>query len=127
MALILQFLYAFTPIVVKSASRATIKPFFFKILPFFNNYIRVGWYSIAYIPVGFPVIKEGWKSITNGNFFTEFFFMGIATIGAFAIGEYPGGVAVMVFYAVGELFQGAAVKRAKGNIQALLDSLNPQL
>ena len=94
---------------------------YFKILPFFNNYIRLAWYIIAYIPVGFPVIKEGWKSIKNGNFFTEFFLMGIATIGAFAIGEYPEGVAVMVFYAVGELFQGAAVKRAKGNIKALLD------
>ncbi|WP_321827108.1 heavy metal translocating P-type ATPase [Maribacter dokdonensis] len=94
---------------------------YFNILPFFNNYIRLGWYIIAYIPVGFPVIKEGWKSIKNGNFFTEFFLMGIATIGAFAIGEYPEGVAVMVFYAVGELFQGAAVKRAKGNIKALLD------
>ncbi len=94
---------------------------YFNILPFFNNYIRPAWYIIAYIPVGFPVIKEGWKSIKNGNFFTEFFLMGIATIGAFAIGEYPEGVAVMVFYAVGELFQGAAVKRAKGNIKALLD------
>ena len=94
---------------------------YFNILPFFNNYISLAWYIIAYIPVGFPVIKEGWKSIKNGNFFTEFFLMGIATIGAFAIGEYPEGVAVMVFYAVGELFQGAAVKRAKGNIKALLD------
>lgn len=94
---------------------------YFNILPFFNNNIRLAWYIIAYIPVGFPVIKEGWKSIKNGNFFTEFFLMGIATIGAFAIGEYPEGVAVMVFYAVGELFQGAAVKRAKGNIKALLD------
>ncbi|KSA11761.1 Heavy metal-(Cd/Co/Hg/Pb/Zn)-translocating P-type ATPase [Maribacter dokdonensis DSW-8] len=94
---------------------------YFNILPFFNNYIRLGWYIIAYIPVGFPVIKEGWKNIKNGNFFTEFFLMGIATIGAFAIGEYPEGVAVMVFYAVGELFQGAAVIRAKGNIKALLD------
>lgn len=47
--------------------------------------------------------------------------MSIATLGAFAIGEYPEGVAVMLFYAVGELFQSAAVKRAKGNIKALLD------
>ena len=47
--------------------------------------------------------------------------MSIATIGAFAIGEYPEGVAVMLFYAVGELFQSAAVKRAKGSIKALLD------
>ncbi|HBU77758.1 MAG TPA: cadmium-translocating P-type ATPase, partial [Muricauda sp.] len=61
------------------------------------------------------------KSIKNGDFFTEFFLMSIATLGAFAIGEYPEGVAVMLFYAVGELFQNAAVNRAKGNIKALLD------
>ncbi|MAO41841.1 heavy metal translocating P-type ATPase, partial [Leeuwenhoekiella sp.] len=81
----------------------------------------IAWYAVAYIPVGFPVIKEGWKSIRDGDFFTEFFLMSIATLGAFAIGEYPEGVAVMLFYAVGELFQNAAVNRAKGNIKALLD------
>ncbi|MCM4158097.1 heavy metal translocating P-type ATPase [Gramella sp. AN32] len=88
---------------------------------FFKNWIRIVWYAVAYLPVGFPVIKEGWKSIKNGDFFTEFLLMSIATIGAFAIGEYPEGVAVMLFYAVGELFQSAAVKRAKGSIKALLD------
>lgn len=88
---------------------------------FFKDWVRIIWYSIAYLPVGFPVIKEGWKSIVRGDFFTEFLLMSIATIGAFAIGEYPEGVAVMLFYAVGELFQAAAVKRAKGNIKALLD------
>ncbi|MBO0593179.1 cadmium-translocating P-type ATPase [Cellulophaga sp. E16_2] len=90
-------------------------------VPFFTKWIRISWYIIAYIPVGWPVIKEGWKSIKNGDFFTEFLLMTIATIGAFAIGEYPEGVTVMLFYAVGELFQDAAVKRAKGNIKALLD------
>lgn len=88
---------------------------------FFKDWARVIWYSIAYLPVGFPVAKEGWKSIKKGDVFTEFFLMSIATIGAFAIGEYPEGVAVMLFYAVGELFQAAAVKRAKNNIKALLD------
>ncbi|WP_047418578.1 heavy metal translocating P-type ATPase [Cellulophaga sp. Hel_I_12] len=88
---------------------------------FFKDWIRIVWYAVAYLPVGFPVIKEGWKSIKNGDFFTEFLLMSIATIGAFAIGEYPEGVAVMLFYAVGELFQSAAVKRAKGSIKALLD------
>jgi Cd2+/Zn2+-exporting ATPase len=94
---------------------------YFKSFPFFDGYIRLAWYIIAYIPVGLPVLKEGWESIKKGNFFTEFFLMGIATIGAFGIGEYPEGVAVMLFYGVGELFQSAAVKRAKGNIKALLD------
>ncbi|MRI00234.1 cadmium-translocating P-type ATPase [Kriegella sp. EG-1] len=94
---------------------------YFDAIPFFKGWVRIVWYTIAYIPVGFPVIKEGWNSIKNGDFFTEFFLMSIATLGAFGIGEYPEGVAVMLFYAVGELFQQAAVNRAKGNIKALLD------
>ncbi len=94
---------------------------YFDVLPFFKGWVRIIWYTIAYIPVGFPVIKEGWNSILKGDFFTEFLLMSIATLGAFAIGEYPEGVAVMLFYAVGELFQQAAVNRAKGNIKALLD------
>jgi len=85
---------------------------YFDALPLFKGWVRIVWYSVAYIPVGFPVIKEGWESIKQGDFFTEFFLMSIATLGAFAIGEYPEGVAVMLFYAVGELFQNAAVKRA---------------
>src|SRR5690606_31246528 len=94
---------------------------YFDAFPYFSGWIRLLWYVVAYIPVGFPVIMEGWESIKKGDFFTEFFLMSIATIGAFAIGEYPEGVAVMLFYAVGELFQNAAVNRAKGNIKALLD------
>ncbi|AFL79547.1 heavy metal-translocating P-type ATPase, Cd/Co/Hg/Pb/Zn-transporting [Aequorivita sublithincola DSM 14238] len=88
---------------------------------FFKDWIRLMWFGIAYIPVGFPVMKEGWESILKGDFFTEFFLMTIATIGAFAIGHYEEGVAVMLFYAVGELFQNSAVKKARGNIKALLD------
>jgi len=88
---------------------------------FFQGWIRLMWFVIAYIPVGRPVIKEAIQALTKGEIFTEFFLMSIATIGAFAIGEYPEGVAVMLFYAVGELFQSAAVRRAKNNIKALLD------
>ncbi|MEB2776550.1 heavy metal translocating P-type ATPase [Algoriphagus sp. D3-2-R+10] len=87
----------------------------------FSGYVRLGWYLIAYIPVGLPVLKEALKSITKGDVFSEFFLMGIATIGAFAIGEYPEGVAVMLFYSVGEVFQGMAVRKAKTNIKTLLD------
>lgn len=94
---------------------------YFNIFLFFKGWVRVGWYTVAYIPVGLPVIKEGWNSIKNGDFFTEFLLMSLATLGAFAIGEYPEGVAVMLFYAVGELFQNASVNRAKSNIKALLD------
>lgn len=88
---------------------------------FFQGWVRVIWYAIAYFPVGFPVLKEAFEALKKGEIFTEFFLMSIATIGAFAIGEYPEGVAVMLFYAVGELFQSAAVRRAKDNIKALLD------
>ena len=90
-------------------------------LAFFSGWVRLVWYIVAYIPVGFPVVKEALEALSKGEIFTEFFLMSIATIGAFAIGEYPEGVAVMLFYAVGELFQAAAVKRAKSNITALLD------
>ena len=88
---------------------------------FFQGWIRIGWYVLAYLPVGWPVLVKGWKSILKGDVFTEFFLMDIATLGAFAIGEYPEAVAVMLFYAIGELFQDAAVTRAKRNIKALLD------
>jgi len=88
---------------------------------FFQGWLRISWYGLAYLPVGWPVLVKGWKAILKGDIFTEFFLMGIATMGAFAIGEYPEAVAVMLFYAIGELFQGAAVNRAKRNIKALLD------
>lgn len=90
-------------------------------LDWFKGYLRIGWYVAAYIPVGLPVLKEAFKSISKGDVFSEFFLMGIATLGAFAIGEYPEGVAVMLFYSVGEIFQGMAVTRAKTNIKTLLD------
>jgi Cd2+/Zn2+-exporting ATPase len=90
-------------------------------LGFFDGFARLIWYAIAYLPVGLPVMKDAIKSIRAGELFTEFTLMILATIGAFAIGEYPEGVAVMLFYAVGELFQSAAVNRAKSNIKALLD------
>ena len=87
----------------------------------FNAYLRLGWYIAAYIPVAFPVFKEAIEAIKEKDFFTEFTLMGMATLGAFAIGEYPEGVAVMVFYTIGELFQDSAVNKAKRNIKALLD------
>lgn len=93
---------------------------YFKI-DFFVDYIRVGWYLIAYLPVSFPVIKEAFTTIAKGEIFTEFLLMVLATIGALVLGEYPEAVAVMLFYTIGELFQGAAVNKAKSNIKALLD------
>ncbi len=87
----------------------------------FTGWIRIVWYIVAYSPVGFPVIKEAILQIGKGEIFSEFLLMSIATIGAFAIGEYPEGVAVMLFYAIGEIFQTLAVQRAKANIKTLLD------
>lgn len=87
----------------------------------FQGLSRFAYYSIAYVPVGIPVWLKGIRLARKGEIFTEFTLMGIATIGAFYIREYPEGVAVMVFYAIGELFQDAAVNRVKRNIKALLD------
>lgn len=87
----------------------------------FTTTIRLIWYGVAYIPVGLPVVIKGIKLAFQGEVFTEFLLMSIATIGAFYIGEYLEGVAVMLFYAIGELFQGAAVNRAKRSIKALMD------
>ncbi|MBN8718627.1 MAG: cadmium-translocating P-type ATPase [Sediminibacterium magnilacihabitans] len=87
----------------------------------FTGWLRLIWYIAAYIPVGLPVVIKGIKTAIKGDVFTEFFLMSVATIGAFYIGQYPEGVAVMLFYAVGELFQDAAVNRAKRSIKALLD------
>ncbi len=87
----------------------------------FENMFRFTWYALAYLPVGLPVLIKGVRYALRGEVFTEFILMSIATIGAFYIGEYPEGVAVMVFYAIGELFQSAAVNRAKRSIKALMD------
>ena len=87
----------------------------------FTGWVRIVYYIVAYIPVGLPVLKEALDSMRKSDFFSEFLLMSIATIGAFAIGEYPEGVAVMLFYAVGEVFQTLAVQRAKSDIKTLLD------
>ena len=87
----------------------------------FAGWVRFVFYLSAYIPVGFPVMKEAFHSIRYSDFFSEFLLMSIATTGAFAIGEYPEGVAVMLFYSVGEVFQSIAVQKAKSNIKTLLD------
>ena len=88
---------------------------------FKENTVSLVWYVLAYLPVGLPVIKEAWESILQKDYFSEFTLMSVATLGAFYIGEYPEGVAVMLFYSVGELFQDRAIDKAKRNISALLD------
>ena len=83
--------------------------------------VEVLWFLLAFLPVGFPVMVEVWKSIRQKDIFNEFSLMLLATLGAFCIGEYPEGVAVMLFYSVGERVQHRAVDRARRNIRRLLD------
>lgn len=89
--------------------------------PWFSDSVRLFWYLIAYIPVGIPVLQQAAVHLRKGDIFTEFFLMSIATLGAFYIGEYPEGVAVMLFYSVGEIFQHNALQRARESVKALLD------
>lgn len=87
----------------------------------FQGWVELVYYVVAFFPVGYPVMLQAWKRIQAGDIFTEFLLMSMASLGAFYIGEYAEGVAVMLFYTVGELFQGAAVRRARANIRSLLD------
>ncbi|OEY96989.1 cadmium-translocating P-type ATPase [Acinetobacter qingfengensis] len=113
--LFLPAIIAFVILILALALDHWIKP------EWFTGWLRFIVYFAAFSPVGLPVIKEAIDSMKNGDIFSEFLLMSIATIGAFAIGEYPEAVAVMLFYAVGEVFQTLAVSRAKGNIKSLLD------
>ncbi len=88
---------------------------------FFSGYVRLTWYLLGFIPVAYPVARSAAKTIAKGDFFNEFTLMTVATVGAFLIGEYPEGVAVMLFYSVGELFQDRAVDKARNNIKSLID------
>ncbi|WP_010248942.1 heavy metal translocating P-type ATPase [Acetivibrio cellulolyticus] len=75
----------------------------------------------SYLILGFDVVVKAYKNIVKGQVFDENFLMSIATIGAFAIGEYPEGVAVMLFYQIGEIFQDMAVNHSRNSIKALFD------
>ena len=76
---------------------------------------------VAYVTLGWDVVWQAVKNITRGQVFDEHFLMSVSTIGAFAIGEYPEAVAVMLFYQVGEFFQSLAVKRSRKSISDLMD------
>ena len=83
--------------------------------------IQIILYVLSYLIVGFEVLKEAIINIFHGEFFDENFLMSIATIGAFAIQEFPEAVAVMLFYQVGEYFQSYAVKKSRKSIASLMD------
>lgn len=88
---------------------------------FSNPSAALIWYILAYIPVSFEVLHGALQNILNKEFFTEFTLMAIATIGAFILGEYPEGVAVMLFYTVGEMLNHRALHRARHDIQSLIE------
>src|SRR5699024_8628469 len=83
--------------------------------------VQIILYIISYLIVGFEVVKKAIINISHGEFFDENFLMSIATIGAFAIQEYPEAVAVMLFYQLGEYFQSYAVKKSRKSIASLMD------
>ena len=91
------------------------------IAPFGNDLINKVLYVIAYLIVGLEIVWKAIKNIFRGKVFDEHFLMAVATIGAFAIGEFPEAVAVMLFYQVGELFQDYAVDKSRKSITSLMD------
>lgn len=93
--------------------------FGFKFIPVFPINLIV--FVAAYLLAGYNVLYMAFRKAKRFDFFNEFFLMSVATIGAFAIGSYSEGVAVMVFYSIGEWFQDSAVNKAKRSIKALLD------
>lgn len=91
------------------------------VVPFENIWINRGIYIISYVIAGYEIVLKAIRNIFRGKVFDENFLMALATIGAFAIGEFPEAVAVMIFYQVGELFQSYAVDKSRKSIASLMD------
>lgn len=96
------------------------------VLEYVFGFVLSGWIAlcinaVAYLLAGWGVLALAIRKILRGDFFNEFVLMSVATLGAFCIGQYAEGVAVMVFYSIGEWFQESAVDRARASIKALLD------
>ena len=87
---------------------------------FQNSWLRLAFYALAWLHTGLGVLREAFEAMRDGEIFSEFLLMSIASIGAFAIGEYPEAVAVMTFYCIGELLQDRAVGHARENIKSLI-------
>ena len=90
-------------------------------IPAIPEEIHIGLCAIAYVIIGADIVYAALRNLCKGQFFDENFLMTIATVGAFAIGEYPEAVAVMMFYQIGELFSDIAVERSRASIAALMD------
>jgi Cd2+/Zn2+-exporting ATPase len=84
-------------------------------------YVELAIFLVAYLVAGADIVFQAVKNIIRGQIFDEFFLMSVATIGAFGVGQYPEGVAVMLFYQLGEMFQGIAVNRSRKSISAMMD------
>ena len=91
------------------------------VIKFENEWINNGIFIVSYIIVGFEILRKAVRNIFRGKVFDENFLMSIATLGAFAIGEFPEAVAVMLFYQVGELFQDYAIDKSRKSIASLMD------
>ena len=91
------------------------------VLPIPNQYVKSALYLIPYLIVGYDVLRKAVLGIFHGEVFDENFLMAVATIGAMCLGEFTEGVAVMLFYQIGELFQSYAVGKSRKNITALMD------
>ena len=90
-------------------------------IPFSNIWINRALFIISYLIVALEILIKAIKNIVKGEVFDENFLMTVATIGAFAIGEFPEAVAVMLFYQIGELFQDYAVDKSRKSIASLMD------
>lgn len=90
-------------------------------LPWFQYWwVQLVWYALAWLPTGLGVLREAVEAAREGEFFSEFLLMSLASIGAMTIGEFPEAVAVMTLYCIGEGLQDRAVGRARGNIKSLI-------
>lgn len=90
-------------------------------IPVENSYIRLALYLVPYFIIGYDILKKAVLGIVHGEVFDENFLMAVATVGAIILGEYVEGVAVMLFYQIGELFQSYAVGKSRRNISQLMD------
>lgn len=86
-----------------------------------DGYLKMAFYMVPYLVIGYDILKKAWKGILNKQVFDENFLMAVATIGAIVLGDYKEGVAVMLFYQIGELFQSYAVGKSRRNISELMD------
>lgn len=93
----------------------------FVVLPVQNPYLRLALFMIPYLVIGYDILRKAFLGVIHGEVFDENFLMAVATLGAILLGEYTEGVAVMLFYQIGELFQSYAVGKSRGNIAKLMD------